>query len=533
MRMSQADKERFARENHSEIERRRRNKMTAYITELSDMVPSCSALARKPDKLTILRMAVSHMKQLRGLGGNGLDKPAFLTDQELKHLVLESADGFLFVVSCETGQVTFVSDTVTPVLNQAHSDWMNHRIYDLIHPQDVAKVQEQMMIEDSSNAGRMLDLKTGAIKKESMLSSEGTRRAFICRMRCGKLQVSASEPRYRLAEGHIMEGENIYALTHVTGYIKPWPPSGYNGDELQAGIMDELTAQSQLNGEYCLVGIARLQIPSNSVIGSLAPPNDITEFVSRHNFDNVFTYIDARVSNILGYQPRDLIGKRPVDFCHPDDTEKIAESFKQVMQLKGQMFSTICRFQAHNAEYIWLRLSSYAFQNPYNNEVEYIVSNYSLVKQNQNNHRSVEEQLSSHSRAEQSYIIGSNPSQSPDIQSPTATLNYPPQNVSYAAPQSSHYSTTPTGTLAPGWNPVDPSSSDYPHALLDRYQGVIATQHSHADIPASNLSYAGFSSDGRQGEYPSQETMMSMLEHGVNNHPHAEFTELFTPFSAS
>lgn len=74
----------LCRENHSEIERRRRNKMTAYITELSDMVPTCSALARKPDKLTILRMAVSHMKSLRGTGNTSTDgtyKPSFLTDQ--------------------------------------------------------------------------------------------------------------------------------------------------------------------------------------------------------------------------------------------------------------------------------------------------------------------------------------------------------------------------------------------------------------------------------------------------------------------
>ncbi len=77
-----------SRENHSEIERRRRNKMTLYITELSDMVPTCSALARKPDKLTILRMAVSHMKSMRGTGNTSTDgayKPSFLTEQVRNH----------------------------------------------------------------------------------------------------------------------------------------------------------------------------------------------------------------------------------------------------------------------------------------------------------------------------------------------------------------------------------------------------------------------------------------------------------------
>ncbi len=62
----QLDKERYARESHCEIERRRRNKMTSYINELCDMVPACSSLTRKPDKLTILRMANSHLKSLLG-----------------------------------------------------------------------------------------------------------------------------------------------------------------------------------------------------------------------------------------------------------------------------------------------------------------------------------------------------------------------------------------------------------------------------------------------------------------------------------
>uniref|UniRef100_A0A8C5RKN9 Aryl hydrocarbon receptor nuclear translocator 2 n=1 Tax=Laticauda laticaudata TaxID=8630 RepID=A0A8C5RKN9_LATLA len=231
----------FSRENHSEIERRRRNKMTQYITELSDMVPTCSALARKPDKLTILRMAVSHMKSMRGTGNKSTDgayKPSFLTEQELKHLILEAADGFLFVVAAETGRVIYVSDSVTPVLNQPQSEWFGSTLYEQVHPDDVEKLREQLCTSENSMTGRILDLKTGTVKKEGQQSSMrmcmGSRRSFICRMRCGNApldhlplnRITTMRKRYRNGLGPVKEGEAQYAVVHCTGYIKAWPPAG-------------------------------------------------------------------------------------------------------------------------------------------------------------------------------------------------------------------------------------------------------------------------------------------------------------------
>lgn len=79
--------------NHSEIEKRRRDKMNHYITELSWLIPMCNAISRKLDKLTVLRMAVQHMKTIKGnmnafVGGSQI-KPTFLSDQALLELILQ------------------------------------------------------------------------------------------------------------------------------------------------------------------------------------------------------------------------------------------------------------------------------------------------------------------------------------------------------------------------------------------------------------------------------------------------------------
>ncbi|XP_018619274.1 aryl hydrocarbon receptor nuclear translocator 2 isoform X2 [Scleropages formosus] len=382
------DKERFARENHSEIERRRRNKMTQYITELSDMVPTCSALARKPDKLTILRMAVSHMKSMRGTGNTSTDgayKPSFLTEQELKHLILEAADGFLFVVAAETGRVIYVSDSVTPVLNQPQSEWFGSTLYEQVHPDDVDKLREQLSTSENSMTGRILDLKTGTVKKEGQQSSMrmcmGSRRSFICRMRCGNApldhislnRLSSMRKRYRNGLGPSKEGEAQYSVVHCTGYIKAWPPAGMT--------IPEEDAEAGQSSKYCLVAIGRLQVTSSPVSMDMNGLSVPTEFLSRHNSDGIITFVDPRCINVIGYQPQDLLGKDILEFCHPEDQSHLRESFQQVVKLKGQVLSVMYRFRMKTREWMLIRTSSFTFQNPYSDEIEYIICTNTNVKQ--------------------------------------------------------------------------------------------------------------------------------------------------------
>ncbi|GJQ68519.1 putative PAS domain protein, partial [Trypoxylus dichotomus] len=291
----------------------------------------------------------------------------------------EAADGFLFVVSCDTGRVIYVSDSVAPVLNYPQSEWYGSCIYDNIHPEDVEKVREQLSTQEPQNTGRILDLKTGTVKKEGHQSSMrlcmGSRRGFICRMKVGSLASESIGHLNRLKQrnslGPSRDGQN-YAVVHCTGYIKNWPPTGVQ--------MERQPEDDVHSSHCCLVAIGRLQVTSTPNTSDLSGSNSSAEFISRHSMDGKFSFVDQRVIGLLGYAPTELLGKSCFEFFHQEDQSHMKDSFEQVLKLKGQVLSVMYRFRAKNREWVWLRTSAYAFLNPYTDDVEYIVCTNTTAK---------------------------------------------------------------------------------------------------------------------------------------------------------
>jgi len=253
------------RQNHSEIEKRRRDKMNTYITELSKVVPMCITMSHKLDKLTVLRMAVQHLKTIRGAVHSYTErdyKPAFLSDDQLKRLILKSADGFLFVVGCDRGRILYVSETVSQVLNFSQGDLLGQSWFDILHPKDVAKVKKQLSSSDLSPRERLIDAKTMLPVKTDLPQGltrfcPGARRSFFCRMKCkasnSVKEEMGSSGNSKHRKSQTVNKDKKYAVVHCTGYLKSWTSAKIGmQDQDPEGDLDACNLS-------CLVAVGRIQ----------------------------------------------------------------------------------------------------------------------------------------------------------------------------------------------------------------------------------------------------------------------------------
>ncbi|XP_051916835.1 aryl hydrocarbon receptor nuclear translocator-like protein 2 isoform X1 [Hippocampus zosterae] len=367
------------REPHSQIEKRRRDKMNTLIDKLSDLIPTCNPMSRKLDKLTVLRMAVQHLKSLRGSASSFSDtnyKPSFLPDEELQHLILKAADGFLFVVSCDRGKIVFVSESITKILNYSRVELIGQSFFDYVHPKDIGKLKEQLSASDLYPRERLIDAKTGLqVQADLPVGAarlcSGARRSFFCRMKCNKNFGKVEEKELQASTSKKKESQK-YCTVHCTGYMRSWHSS-------QLEAEGEGDADKQDSSHFsCLVAVGRIHSHSSPQINGdfrVKP----TEFITRYTMDGKFTFVDQRATTILGYLPQELLGTSCYEYFHQDDLPHLADSHRKALRSKEKIETNHYKFKTKYGSFVTLQSQWYSFVNPWTKEVEYIVSTNTVI----------------------------------------------------------------------------------------------------------------------------------------------------------
>ncbi|XP_035209914.1 uncharacterized protein LOC118184362 isoform X2 [Stegodyphus dumicola] len=123
-------------------------------------------------------------------------------------------------------------------------------------------------------------------------------------------------------------------------------------------------------------------------VGHSLPPSAITEikmysnmFMFRANMDLRLIFLDARVTNLTGYQPQDLIEKTLYHYIHGTDCIQMRYSHDTLLH-KGQVTTKYYRFLNKDGGWIWMQSYATVVHNTRSSRPHCIVSvNYVLSKQ--------------------------------------------------------------------------------------------------------------------------------------------------------
>lgn len=188
--------------------------MTTFINELADLIPNCNQQTR-PDKLSILRYAATHCKDIKDARNHGIDEPALLSLNKFDNLISSATRGCLFILDQSGLTIRATNQTVFSVLGVREDALLGTSFLDLIHYDDVSTVKD-MLCANSNYFRRMLDLKNFQIREESYTAGrvnpgQNERRDFVTRIK------STRQEHFNAFSGP--SGENNYIVVSICATI--------------------------------------------------------------------------------------------------------------------------------------------------------------------------------------------------------------------------------------------------------------------------------------------------------------------------
>uniref|UniRef100_A0A8D8SQF2 Single-minded homolog 1 n=2 Tax=Cacopsylla melanoneura TaxID=428564 RepID=A0A8D8SQF2_9HEMI len=340
------------KEKSKNAARTRREKENAEFLELAKLLPLPALITSNLDKASVIRLTTSYLKMRHvfpdGLGNAWGSTPSYSNPKEsnMKELgsnLLQTLDGFIFVVAPD-GKMMYISETASTHLGLSQVELTGNSIYEYIHN------------EDHEEMNRVLTLPPAMQPHPHLLYNHEfeIERTFFIRMKCV------------LAKRNAGLTTNGYKVIHCAGYLKV--------------KFFHLENNGHFDGCFQNIGLV--------AVGHSLPPSAITEiklhsnmFMFRASLDLKLIFLDARVFDLTGYEPQDLIEKTIYHYIHGCDIFDMRFAHSTLL-CKGQVTTKYYRFLAKDGGWVWIQSYATIVHNSRSSRPHCIVSvNYVLSKQ--------------------------------------------------------------------------------------------------------------------------------------------------------
>nr|ABO26712.1 hypoxia-inducible factor 1 alpha [Acipenser gueldenstaedtii]QRW93028.1 Hypoxia-inducible factor 1 alpha [Acipenser sp. YT-2021] len=326
------------KEKSRDAARCRRGKESEVFYELSHELPLPRNVTSHLDKASIMRLILSYLRMRNVLGAAGDQKEESELESQFNNFYLKALDGFVMVLS-EDGDMVYLSENVSKCMGLTQFELTGHSLFDFAHPCDHEELRE------------MLTHRTGSTKKGK---EHNTERSFFLRMKCTLT-----------SRGRTVNIKSAtWKVLHCTGHIRVCDPS--KGEQNNCGYKERPMTSMVLICDP-------IPHPSNIEV-----PLDSKTFLSRHSLDMKFSYCDERITELMGYQPEDLLGRSVYEYYHALDSDHLTKTHHDLFA-KGQAITGQYRMLAKKGGFVWVETQATVIYNTKNSQPQCIVCvNYVL-----------------------------------------------------------------------------------------------------------------------------------------------------------
>ncbi|XP_059208700.1 hypoxia inducible factor 1 subunit alpha a [Centropristis striata] len=319
------------KEKSRDAARCRRGKESEVFYELAQELPLPHSVSSGLDKASIMRLIISYLRMRKLLSTDeAIAEEETELDTQLNGSYLKALEGFLLVLS-EDGDMIYLSENVNKCLGLAQFDLTGHSVFDFIHPCDHEELRE------------MLVHKTGSKK----VKEPNTGRSFFLRMKCTLT-----------SRGRTVNVKSAtWKVLHCSGHVRVY----------DSQTEETPNGNNEASAPYLVLICDPIQHPSNIEV-----PLDTKTFLSRHTMDMKFTYCDERITELMGYDPDDLLNRSVYEYYHAMDSDHLTKTHHNLFA-KGQVSTGQYRMLAKRGGYVWVETQATVIYNNKNSQPQCVV----------------------------------------------------------------------------------------------------------------------------------------------------------------